>query len=127
MPRWAQAKGAAFSLSHAGHAAFAQWATFCCACPYSCHVACAAEEQFLAPYGMGREGLFGRQYTTERNHTCEKLYQLVKHRGYLLIKAPPQSGKTSTLQLLSHWAIREHPGLKVVYINLSHEGERLSA
>ena len=72
------------------------------------------------PYGMGREGLFGRQYTTERNHTCEKLYQLVKHRGYLLIKAPPQSGKTSTLQLLSHWAIREHPGLKVVYINLSH-------
>jgi hypothetical protein len=69
---------------------------------------------------MGREGLFGGQYTTERTHTCERLYQLVKDRGYLLIKAPPQSGKTSTLQLLSNWAIREHPSLKVVYINLSH-------
>ena len=43
--------------------------------------------------------------------------------GYLLIEPPPpHSGKTSTLQLLSEWAAREHPRLDVVYINLSLEG-----
>ena len=43
-------------------------------------------------------------------------------RGYLLIQAPPQSGKTSTLQLLLEWARREHPSLDVAYINLSLAG-----
>ena len=43
-------------------------------------------------------------------------------RGYLLIQAPPQSGKTSILQLLMEWAGREHPSLDHVYINLSLEG-----
>ena len=43
-------------------------------------------------------------------------------RGYLLIRAPPQSGKTSTLQLLMEWAGREHPSLDVAYINLSLVG-----
>ena len=42
-------------------------------------------------------------------------------RGYLLIQAPSQSGKTSMLQLLLEWARREHPSLDVTYINLSHE------
>ena len=42
--------------------------------------------------------------------------------GYLLIRAPPQSGKTSTLQLLLEWASRMHPSLDHVYINLSLEG-----
>ena len=76
---------------------------------------------FHVQYGSGREGLAGRNYTTRRIHTCERLYQLVDDRGCLLIKAPPQSGKTSTLQLLDEWASREHPGLDVVYINLSLE------
>ena len=43
-------------------------------------------------------------------------------RGYLLIRAPPQSGKTSTLQLLLEWAGRVHPSLDIAYINLSLEG-----
>ncbi|KAK9818173.1 hypothetical protein WJX72_008225 [[Myrmecia] bisecta] len=76
---------------------------------------------FPAQYGTGREGLSGRGYTTRRTATCGRLYQLVGDRGYLLIKAPPQSGKTSTLQLLMDWASREHPGLHVVYINLADE------
>ena len=86
-----------------------------------CLVACAVRRAFHVQYGSGREGLAGRSYTTRRIHTCERLYQLVDDRGYLLIKAPPQSGKTSTLQLLSEWASREHPSLDIVYINLSHE------
>lgn len=76
---------------------------------------------FPVQYGTGREGLSGRGYKTRRVATCEKLYQLVGDRGYLLIKAPPQSGKTSTLQLLMDWASKEHPGLRVVYINLADE------
>lgn len=72
-------------------------------------------------YGSGREGLGGRSFTTRRIHTCERLFQLVSARGYLLIQAPPQSGKTSTLQLLVEWARREYPNLDVAYINLSHE------
>ena len=90
-------------------------------CTNRCLVACAVRRAFPVQYGSGREGLAGRSYTTRRIHTCERLYQLVADRGYLLIKAPPQSGKTSTLQLLSEWASREHPSLDVVYINLSHE------
>ena len=43
-------------------------------------------------------------------------------RGYFLIQAPPQSGKTSMLQLLLEWARREHPSLDVTYINLSLVG-----
>ena len=86
-----------------------------------CLVACAVRRAFPVQYGSGREGLAGRSYTTRRIHTCERLYQLVADRGCLLIKAPPQSGKTSTLQLLDEWASREHPGLDVVYINLSLE------
>ena len=70
-------------------------------------------------YGSGREGLSGRAFKTKRVATCEELYQLVGDRGYLLIKAPPQSGKTSILQLLMEWASKEHPGLRVVYINLA--------
>ena len=86
-----------------------------------CLVACAVRRAFHVQYGSGREGLAGRSYTTRRIHTCERLFQLVDDRGCLLIKAPPQSGKTSTLQLLDEWASREHPGLDVVYINLSLE------
>ena len=74
---------------------------------------------FPVQYGSGREGLSGRGYTTRRVATCEKLYQLVGDRGYLLIKAPPQSGKTSIVQLLMEWASKEHPGQRVVYINLA--------
>lgn len=77
---------------------------------------------FPAEYGSGREGLSGRDYQTKRIDTCRRLYQLVGNHGYLLIKAPPQSGKTSTLQLLFEWAKSEHPNLEVVYINLAYEG-----
>ncbi|EIE18315.1 hypothetical protein COCSUDRAFT_68290 [Coccomyxa subellipsoidea C-169] len=76
---------------------------------------------FPVEYGSGREGLHGRNYQTRRVATCEKLYQLVGDRGYLLIKAPPQSGKTSTLQLLMNWASKKDPYLRVVYINLADE------
>ena len=46
----------------------------------------------------------------------------MSQRGYLLIQAPSQSGKTSMLQLLLEWAGREHPSLDVAYINLSLVG-----
>ena len=75
-------------------------------------------------YGSGREGLAGRNFTTRRTQTCEKLFQLVAERGYLVIQAPPQSGKTSTLQLLMERAGRQYPSLKLAYINLSLEGSR---
>ena len=73
-------------------------------------------------YGSGREGLAGRNFTTRRTHTCEKLFQLVAKQGYLVIQAPPQSGKTSTLQLLMEWAGMQYPSLNLAYINLSLEG-----
>ena len=46
----------------------------------------------------------------------------MSQQGYLLITAPPQSSKTSTLQLLMEWAGRVHPSLDVTYINLSLVG-----
>ena len=75
-----------------------------------------------AQHDSGREGLAGRDYKTKRIDTCRRLFQLVADRGYLLIKATPQSGKTSTLQLLSEWAKSKCPFLNVVYINLAYEG-----
>ena len=92
--------------------------------PWRCHTIdwlIAVKRSFPAQYGSSREGLAGRGYTTRRTATCEKLYELVGERGYLLIKAPPQSGKTSILQLVMDWASRERPHLRLVYINLADE------
>ncbi len=94
-------------------------------CNYTCLIACAVRHVFPEQYGSGQEGLAGRSFITRRILTCERLFQLVSQRGYLLIQAPSQSGKTSMLQLLLEWARREHPSLNVAYINLFTCGQQL--
>ena len=119
-----QARGTRTSLTYAGHCSFDASGRSLCAqlCTDRCLVACAGRSIFSVQYGSGREGLGGRSFTTRRTHTCERLFQLVSRRGYLLIQTPPQSGKSSTLQLLLEWARREHPSLEFTYINLSLVG-----
>ena len=46
------------------------------------------------------EGIAGRPYHIKRMATCLRLLQLLEDYKVLVIKAPPQSGKTSMLQLL---------------------------
>lgn len=54
---------------------------------------------------------------TQRTSLCEALYKLLDTRGYVLIKAPPQSGKTAVLQLYAGY-IAERGGASI-YINAS--------
>ncbi|KAG5183880.1 hypothetical protein JKP88DRAFT_315836 [Tribonema minus] len=53
-----------------------------------------------AAFGVPSEGISARRIITKREKTCNDLLELVMHQGYVLIKGPPQSGKTSLLQLL---------------------------
>lgn len=71
-------------------------------------------------FGSGHEGLRGRAYTTLRSQTVRALWQLVRHRGYIILRAPPESGKTSLLQLLGAHAATQ--GVDVVQINCSQIG-----
>lgn len=72
-------------------------------------------------FGSGHEGLRGRTYGTERTQTVEALWQLVRDRGYIILRAPPESGKTSLLQLLGAYAHSKE--VKAVHINCSQLGE----
>lgn len=51
-------------------------------------------------FGHPSEGINGRKttYMTRRTSLCQAIYNLLDARGYVLIKAPPQSGKTAILQ-----------------------------
>ncbi|KAG5184448.1 hypothetical protein JKP88DRAFT_255470 [Tribonema minus] len=53
--------------------------------------------------GTGREGVMGRNYISNRQATCEKLEALMNKKGFLIVTAPPDSGKTSLLQLFDRY------------------------
>ena len=70
--------------------------------------------------GNRSEGVWGRRYMTKRAATCSKVIDLAEHHGVILIKAPPQSGKTSLLQLLKV-ALQER-GSNPFYFSCSKRG-----
>ena len=50
-----------------------------------------------------REGIIARmeaRMCSQRTQTVQQLRALVEEKGFVLLKAPPRSGKTSLLQLL---------------------------
>ncbi|KAG5183716.1 hypothetical protein JKP88DRAFT_262945 [Tribonema minus] len=58
-------------------------------------------------FGLGREGVKGRAYITKRELTCQKLLRQLKKVGFMMVKAPPESGKTSLLQLFGRYLTQE--------------------
>lgn len=76
--------------------------------------------------GAGLEGLNGRAYRSQRFETVRGVWDLAKGNGFALIKAPPQSGKTSLLQLVLNHA--EAEGCVGHYFNCSLliEGQGIS-
>jgi len=50
--------------------------------------------------GDPSEGINSRQIHIRRTETCMKLFSKAELRGFVLMKAPPRSGKTSMLQLM---------------------------
>eukprot|EP00898_Chlorokybus_atmophyticus_P002405 jgi/Chlat1/3165/Chrsp22S03404 len=61
---------------------------------------------FSVEFGEGSrsEGIKRVLYVTRRKTLCNRLWQLVAKLGLVIIKAPPQSGKTSLLQLVKEAA-----------------------
>lgn len=68
-------------------------------------------------FGRPTEGVNGRRttYMTQRTSLCDAIYNLLNTRGYVLINAPPQSGKTSILQLYADYIAKR--GGACNYIN----------
>uniref|UniRef100_A0A7S0RE04 Uncharacterized protein n=1 Tax=Chlamydomonas leiostraca TaxID=1034604 RepID=A0A7S0RE04_9CHLO len=56
------------------------------------------------PTGIREEGLRARLFKTYRTATVACILAMVQDKGAVLVKAPPQSGKTSLLQLLKEAA-----------------------
>ena len=50
--------------------------------------------------GDPSEGINSRRIHIDRRDTCVKLFRKVAERGFVLLKAPPRSGKTALLQLM---------------------------
>jgi hypothetical protein len=50
--------------------------------------------------GDSSEGLNNRSIYINREDTCKKLFEKTTAQGFVLMKAPPRSGKTGLLQLL---------------------------
>ena len=76
--------------------------------------------------GAGLEGLNGRAFRSERSETVHGVWMMAKQIGFALIKAPPQSGKTSLLQLVLNHA--EAEGCRGYHVNCSEliEGSGVS-
>ncbi|XP_002988790.2 uncharacterized protein LOC9661416 [Selaginella moellendorffii] len=68
-------------------------------------------------FGSQSEGLNARLYISERKDLLEKLESLVRKERAVVVRAPPQSGKTSLLQLLK--ARTESKFGDVFYISLA--------
>lgn len=66
--------------------------------------ACAAQALSRSKLKADRnEGILGRiqdNVCIKRHGTVKQLLHLVEEKGFVLLKAPPRSGKTSLLQLL---------------------------
>lgn len=70
-------------------------------------------------FGHPNEGINGRMstYMTQRTTLCDAVYNLLNTHGFVLIKAPPQSGKTALLQLYANYIAKR--GGESAYINAS--------
>ena len=84
-----------------------------------CH---AGVIELTRPFGSGHEGPRGRTYATKRTQSVEAFWHLVLQCGYIILRAPLESGKTSLLQLLGAYA--HSIGVPVVHINCSQLGGR---
>lgn len=50
--------------------------------------------------GTGTEGIYGQRYVIWRTYLCNKVVvEMLYKKGYVLILAPPHSGKTGLLQV----------------------------
>ena len=56
-----------------------------------------------------------KTFVTLREESCERLFNIMRKKGVVLIKAPPCTGKTSQLQLMKLW-LSDQP-LEVIHIS----------
>jgi hypothetical protein len=72
----------------------------------------------LEPFaGSPLEGIHGRPITISREAMCERLWAQTNKVGFVIIKAPPQSGKTSLLQLFKQYVENLPQDIKVYFFN----------
>lgn len=70
--------------------------------------------------GSGREGKRGCNFHVPRVSLCTRIWQRLDRTGYIIIRAPPQSGKT---YILDELADIHKDTIRVVYISLSGKGD----
>ncbi|KAG5190094.1 hypothetical protein JKP88DRAFT_299741 [Tribonema minus] len=67
--------------------------------------------------GTRLDGIRGRPYLVDRRDTCKRLMDMADRTGYVIVRAPHQTGKTSLLQLCErHLAER---GVATVFFDAS--------